>query len=65
MTKKKPVPSLRVTLSEVRPNSGTSGAVAPLDLIVSHQSPFPWLNTVTFAAACPGIREDQYPRIRT
>lgn len=57
MTKKKPQPVLRVTLSEVRPNSGTSGACAPLDLVVSHQSPFPWLNTVTFVAACPALRE--------
>jgi hypothetical protein len=48
LTKKKPARPPRVTLSEMRANAGTPQASAALDLVVSHQSPFPWLNTVTW-----------------
>lgn len=51
MTKKKPLHALRVTLSAMRPNSGAPAAPPPLDWVVSHQTPFPWLNTVTFMPA--------------
>ena len=37
-------------LSEVRPNSGQ-----PADWAVSHQSPFPWLNTIAFLPAASSL----------
>lgn len=36
----------RVTLSEVRPNSGTPTTPAPLSWVLGQQSPFPWVYTV-------------------
>ncbi len=58
-TKKKPLHALRVTLSDMRSNSGAPSAPAPLDWVVSHQTPFPWLNTVTFMPAAPLARVDE------
>lgn len=36
----------RLTPNEVRPNSGSPAAAAPLQWVVHHQSPLPWINSV-------------------
>lgn len=58
MSPKKKLQELRATFAEMRPNAGLPAAPAQLDLVVS-QSPFPWLNTVSFVAAAPAAREEE------
>jgi hypothetical protein len=37
----------RLTPNEVRPNSGAPAAPAALQWVIHHQSPLPWVNSVT------------------
>jgi hypothetical protein len=39
--------ALRMTPNEVRPNCGPATAPAPLQWVLAHQSPLPWINSVT------------------
>lgn len=44
---KQPKKVTRLTPNEVRPNSGAPSAPAPLQWVIHHQSPLPWVNSVT------------------
>lgn len=58
--KKKTIQALRVSLFEMRSNTATPPVTAPLDWAVSHQTPFPWLNSVSYLPAAPPPRCDEH-----
>lgn len=57
--KKKPLQALRATFAAVRPNAPAPSGAEAIDWVVSHQSPFPWLNTVMFLPATTPARGDE------